>query len=164
MDKYLFGDLNKNYSDNEIQYKNSFLEMTICEMRDSFRQYLKWIQEDIFERIRNDNYPSLPSRRHCLWVCNYEQLINWWTILCEGDDRFRSNPKKILKLELNGIFHQADGTLIKADTYNIEEIEERARLYWEGKIESDKEIEMLFLGQVKVLNEYTKIDEIVNNH
>jgi len=160
INNYLLDYIDKEYSEEQVYYKNQFLEKIIFELKDSLSQYIKWIQEDIFEQIRISHFSSLPSRRHCIWVCKRNQLTKWWSIFCSRDNKFRTTKKKILKLELKGKFHTADGLMIDSDTYKIEDFKTRALKYWEGIIESENEIEILFMGKVKVLEEYPEIDDL----
>lgn len=135
-----------------IQLKNILQEVQL-----SFEQYLKWIQEEIFEKIRKEKYSKLPSRKKCLWVCKFEDLSKWIKIFEE-----RSSPKKILKIKATGIVHKADGGLIKPDTYSIQEFEKGAEEYWSGVIHNNNEIEFLFKGDIEILEKYETIDEIQN--
>jgi hypothetical protein len=77
---------------------------------------LKWIQEEVFENVRLTQYSDLPSQKNCLWVCEKQQLENWWKIFCSKDSRFKIYDRKILELNLEGKFHKADGLLIDSDT------------------------------------------------
>lgn len=129
----------------------------------SLRQYIKWIQEEIFEKVRLANYSKLSSRKSCLWLCSFDQLKNWIDIIGNTKSRFPQPDIKILSLSVDGTFHEADALLIDTDTHKIEEFESAANSYWDGIKESDNEIEVLFHGEVKVLNEFKTINEINNN-
>lgn len=161
--EHLFEHIEKSYSDTQLSYKNSLLENEVRGLKDSLKQYLKWIQEDIFENVRKNNFPLLPSRQHCIWVSSLEHLNKWWSMFSPKDNRYRQAPRKILELDLEGQFHEADATLIDSDTYKISEFEARAKRYWSGEIKSKKEVEILFTGKVKVLKEFKDINEIINN-
>jgi hypothetical protein len=133
----------------------SLLKNTLRDVQSSFRHYLQWIQEEIFENVRLNNFSDLPSRQKCLWICSYEDLPYWW-------GKFENACKKILKISATGIIHKADGHFIVADTFSINEIEKRAFDYWSGLIQNKDEIEYLFQGEIFVQNEYKSIDEIMN--
>ncbi len=139
---------------------NQDLSKSCNDLVTSLTQYLKWIQEDIFEKIRSKNYPNLPSRKSCLWICTYEQLKNWLDIMINFNSRYQQPKTKILSLSIAGVCHQADATYLDADTHKIEDFEFAANNYWSGVYKSNKEIEILFHGKVKVIKEYNNIDEI----
>ena len=56
-------------------------------------QYLKWIREEIFEKIRLEINPNLPSRKKGIWLTNKENLKNWWNIL-------ESNKRRIYEVQI----------------------------------------------------------------
>ncbi|MCT8341268.1 DUF2441 domain-containing protein, partial [Flavobacteriaceae bacterium TK19130] len=49
-------------------------------------QYLKWIREQIFEKIRLEIDPDLPSRKKGIWLTTKSDLEKWWDIL-NSDER-----------------------------------------------------------------------------
>lgn len=148
------GELLKGNVDN---YK---LYCTCEDLKTSLQQYIKWIQEDIFEKVRLLNYPNLPSRKSCIWLCTFDQIENWIDIIGNTKARYQQPKIKILSLLVEGICHEADGLFIDADTYKIEDFETAANNYWSGKNKSDQEIEILFQGKVTILNEFKSINEI----
>lgn len=156
--------LENNYNDNEINLKYKFLKNTFDDLENSLFQYLTWIREEIFENIRKAKFQHLPSRKNCIWVCTYEDLKHWWRTFKKEDDKFGVVRKKVLKLELDGHFHKADGCFLEADTYGISDYENMATKYWNGEIKSDTELEILFLGKLTVIEEYDGIDDIINNN
>ncbi|MCK4661235.1 MAG: DUF2441 domain-containing protein [Bacteroidales bacterium] len=131
------------------------LEAIVDDVMVSFKQYLKWIQEEIFEKVRLEKFPDLPSRQKCLWICSLDDLPKWLKI-------FKGSENKILKIRVTGKIHKTDGLLIDSDTYFINEFEKRAIDYWTGKIEHKDEIEFLFHGDLEVLNVYDSVNEIKN--
>lgn len=137
----------------EGQEQISLLKSTLQEIQDSFKQYLKWIQEQVFEDIRRKTFPHLPSRQKCLWICSMVDLPLWMKI-------FENSPKKILKIRITGIIHKADGHLIDPDSFSIKDFENRAKDYWSGNFHYEDEIEYLFIGNLKVVKEYVSIDKI----
>jgi len=160
-------EIQKFYAPNELYIKKiadilkesernvNTLEMILVDVRESFGQYLKWVQEEIFEGVRKEKFSNLPSRKKCLWVCKFEDLPKWFEIFEE-----HSLPMKILKIKATGIIHKADGGLIIPDSYSIQEFEKRAEKYWSGVINNNKEIEFLFDGQLEILDEYKTVGEI----
>ncbi len=143
-----------------IQSNKSELYHSCNDLTIILRQYIKWIQEEVFEKVRLKYYSKLPSRKSCLWLCTFEQLTNWIDIISNTKSRFKQPEIKILSLSVDGTFHEADAMFIDTDTHKIENFEHAATSYWNGEHKSNKEIEILFYGKVKVLNEFKSIDEI----
>lgn len=123
---------------------------------ESHLQYLKWIREEIFEISRLTINPKLPSRKSCLWLCDKDGLENWWNTFSS------TKNKKIIELELDdtGKLHRGDAEFLNLDTYNISEFKISSEKYWRGEMNSELDIEFLYEGKFKVVNEYKKIGEI----
>lgn len=157
-------DPNRNIKSNQKDYEslyfeyqsNSFeYESLANKLQLTLFQYLKWIREELFEKVRIKTNPNLPSRKHCIWISNKGNLEKWWNIFKN------KSGKRILEIRLknNNIFI-ADGTLIKTETYGLSDYENIAERYWLGKIESDDELEISYEGEFEILNEYNDIKEI----
>jgi len=122
--------------------------------RESLFNYLRWIQEEIFEKTRAEKFQNLPSRKYCLWLCRYDELNKWLTIFKSVD--------KIIELEIDGIIHEADAGFVLPETYNITEFEQNAIDYWSGVKKDQSELEILFEGKIKVIKIYNTFEEIIN--
>ncbi len=122
----------------------------------SHLQYLKWIREEIFESSRLNINPNLPSRKKCLWLCDKKGLENWWNTFENSEN------KKIIELELDekGKIHLADAEFLNLDTYSIEEFHNSSKKYWNGEMNTEFDIEILYEGKFKVINEFKSIEEI----
>jgi len=64
---------------------------TLLELRDTLNHYLRLTREIVFEEVRKDFFPDLPSRHRCIWVIrDDENLCNaikyWWSQL-HGKDK-----------------------------------------------------------------------------
>ena len=123
---------------------------------ESHLQYLKWIREEIFENSRLKINPNLPSRKKCLWLCDKKGLENWWNTFKTSEN------KKIIELELdkNGKIHIADAEFLNLDTYSINEFDIASEKYWKGEMNTELDIEILYEGKFKVINEYKNIENI----
>jgi len=123
---------------------------------ESHLQYLKWIREEIFENSRLNINPNLPSRKRCLWLCDKNGLENWWNTFTS------SKNKKIIEVELDnsGKFHIADAEFLNLDTYSISEFKDASEKYWKGEMNSKLDIEILYEGKFKVINEYKNFENI----
>ncbi len=119
-------------------------------------QYLKWVREEIFENYRKEKFPHLPSRKTCLWLCEQKDLEKWLEIL------YPNNRKKIIEVSLakNAKIHSANASLIISETLNISDYSKLANKYWQGKMHINCEVETLFEGRFKVINEFNNLSEI----
>jgi hypothetical protein len=121
-------------------------EETIKELDRALKDYLILVREWIFEEIRKEFFPNLPSRQRCLFVIpNDVQSLNYWrnTLGKNGN---------ILKLELTGKLHRANQLHLDLTTDNLDHIRGKAFKYWAGASGSNSaEDEYLFEGFAKVL-------------
>lgn len=122
--------------------------------REVTHSQLMFIREEIFEEVRSNYFPHLPSRKTCIWVCTRESLEFWWQTLNPGN-------QKLLRLNLTGSLYVADQRHLLADTYRHNDIRARAFEYWTG---SDgirlEDQEVLFEGIIDVVEEYASPDDI----
>jgi hypothetical protein len=157
-------DSNRNVKSKQEDYQNLFYEFQsnsfeyeaiANKLHWSLFQYLKWIREEVFENVRVKIDSDLPSRKRCIWVSTKENVRKWW-------DLFNNKSgKRILELNLKGdnVF-VGDGTLIKTDTFSLQEYESIAEKYWSGRVERNNEIEISYEGDFEVLNEFNDINEL----
>jgi len=147
-------DFKENYFNSLVKIRS--LTSLVRDSQIFLRQYIKFIQEEIFEEVRVNHFPSLPSRQKCLFVTTFNEIENWLEI-------FKGSPYKILKLKLNGYFHRTSGIYIDADTYPLKDFYEKAKSYWSGEILNNNEIEYLFYGKLSIIDEYDSISELKKN-
>jgi len=129
-DKQILIDISKFYID----------QITEC-----FKKTIQLQQELIFENVRQEINPQLPSRQNCIWVTSTIKDA------CKWSDMF--NCSKILKLKLNGEIHKTNGKFIdinqNSDLYNARL---NAEEYWKGNDDKGDEIEFLFEGKIEILD------------
>jgi len=115
-----------------------------------------FIREEIFEEIRKNYFPELPSRKTCIWVFEKNAAKYWGEIL--------SRDYELYKLELTGIMHKADQKHLKNEIYSHEELKREAFNYWTGSDNKNQvEEELLFEGIVKIKEKYKDINEIISS-
>ena len=103
--------------------------------------YIRLLREMEFENIRREQYANRPSRTRCIWLTdNLDQAVYWRKRLGK-DDRTR-----IVRVEIDGTLHQADGRHLCADSSSLPELRAAAQSYWEGKLSTNPEIEILLEG------------------
>lgn len=115
-----------------------------------------FIRETLFEEVRNNYFPQLPSRKTCIWVCEKEAVSYWWSKI-DGN-------KKIFQLEVTGTLHKADQKHLINDTLPHNQTRTNAFNYWTGA-DGNKPIEeeLLFEGAIKVLKEWQDLEEFTES-
>lgn len=108
---------------------------------------LNWGREEIFEKIRKEEFPKCPSRRDTLWLFADNVLANRkgkeWGFIEQG--------RELLEVEIIASLNsfKADSKWIDC---NSSQYLKNARQYWSGKMTANPEPEILFDGKIKVLN------------
>ena len=109
-------------------------------------------RELMFEEVRKELNPNLPSRLKCLYVCKTKKEIKDWINI------FRKTNKKdfqIVKLKLTGSIFVGDASFILRQNISLNRKKEQAKMYWNGE-KKDKINEYLFVGTAVV-------EDILNN-
>lgn len=114
-------------------------------LKDISKETAFYIREQVFEDVRSKDYPLLPSRQKCLWVCEEDQLAYWRTMK-------ENCQRSLLTLELNGELFCGDDHWLTADTFSSVVYSERAKHYWAGEMSSTPRKEFLFYGRAIVKN------------
>ena len=123
---------------------------TLKEATDCLGESIRIIRELIFESIRTEFYPELPSRHNCIWLCpDDKQSLQFWKDLVHG------NNKRIFRVETKGIVHRAANKWLITGTIPLNEINSLAHNYWKGKDAGSFEDEILFTGKMKIIKELT---------
>lgn len=99
-----------------------------------------YIREQVFEDVRKEFYPKLPSRQKCLWLSD-EDGLSYWRTMTIGEQQY------LLTLELDGNIFCGDEYWLKADTLSSIEYANRAKHYWSGDMTNRSVKEYLFYGQ-----------------
>lgn len=102
-----------------------------------------YIREQVFEDVRRESYPQLPSRQSCLWVCEAETLAHWKEIAPQL-------RRSVLTLELEGELFCGDDYWLEIDTFSAIEYAKRAHHYWAGEMSEQPCREYLFRGTAVV--------------
>lgn len=138
---------NKEYKNKEIAKIFNLCDSTINELTTCIR-------EIVFEQVRKEQFPFLPSRHYCVWVCRKEFVSYWWQQL--------KGNKKIFKLKLTGTIHIADDKYLENDTFSLNEFKINALRYWQGIDKSEFEAEeILFKGMIEILDEFKSCEDFL---
>ena len=109
------------------------------------KEYTMLIRELVYEEVRTAYYPSLPSRRHCAWLCDKNELELWKNTL--GGDF------EIYKVIANGNIHECYAGALEDDNINFRILYEKAIAYWNGEcIGNPLEKEYLFEGEIVLVD------------
>lgn len=137
-------------------YQNNNYEGIINFAYEVINEQSMFIRESLFEEVRKNYFPNLPSRKTCIWICEENAVEYWWKRL-HGD----KINHKILQIEVTGTLHKADQKHLINDTLSHNKIRTNAFNYWTGTDGNNPlEEELLFEGVIKVLNEWNNIKEI----
>ena len=136
------------------EYKQAQFERLINAAGEVVKAQSMFIREIIFEEVRKNYFPQLPSRLSGIWVCNKDAVEFWWKTL-------NAKNQKILKLRLTGTIHVADEKHLIADTFKHDDLRAKAFEYWTGS-DNHTEIgqEILFEGIIDVIEEFSTIEEM----
>ena len=105
--------------------------------------YALYLRERVFEDVRFQYFPNLPSRRTGIWVFS-ESAKNYWRTELYGES-------KVFKVSLTGIIHKADQKHLQAEVLPESILRQRAFCYWTGSDGTNPlEEEFLFEGIVKI--------------
>jgi len=104
-------------------------------------------REMVLEKVRKQHYPNLISRKQAIWVCDEPQL-EWWRDVFED--------RELFELEITGDIFTTSDELLPTPGISYEESIEEAHDYWNPNLDkiSDKSLEYLVQGQIKVLKKY----------
>lgn len=123
------------------QVKNTW----IPQAAKTIKEMGKYIREVIFEEIRVNEFPELPSRFRCIWLAEKKDIKMWLEKIHAGDN-------EIFKVSVSGKIHIANEKFLAWDTLSHNELRQKAREYWRGKeLDDDSLKEILFEGDVTLV-------------
>ena len=138
--------INQKYSFDVTQENIDFLYQTIENVS---KETALYIREQVFEDVRKSNFPNLPSRQKCLWLCD-EKTLPYWNTAVTGPQRY------LLTLKVEGQLFCGDDNWLTADTFSSVEYANRAKQYWSGEMTANPRKEYLFYGEA-VVKDITQI-------
>lgn len=123
-------------------------------MKKLISDYQLYIRERIFEDVRLESFPELPSRKTCFWlipVDHFQERIAYWSKALASD-------KRIYKVSCTGFIHVADEAFLASRFGYLPSYRDDAYKYWSGESKSDSFVhqEVLFKGKLDVLQEINK--------
>lgn len=103
------------------------------------KEFSFYVREHVFEEVRKEHFPQLPSRLKCLWITEETQLPYWRTMSID-------KKQYLLTVVLDGNIFCADEYWLKANTFSRDEYYERANHYWSEEMSKSPKTEFLFYG------------------
>ncbi len=106
---------------------------------------IKVHRENLFEEIRLNFFPNLPSRKRGIWLIPYnEDALNYW--------KTRVPKGRIFKIRATGKVHNSSEKFLLIDLYiSFNHLRNMAFLYWAGVEEESIVDEIIFEGFIEVL-------------
>ncbi|TIL14106.1 DUF2441 domain-containing protein [Stenotrophomonas maltophilia] len=108
--------------------------------------YIRALREMEFENVRREKYADRPSRTRCIWLSDSIDGARYWLSRLE-----KVETARIVRVEVEGVLHQADGKLLSPDSSSISELRQAADRYWSGVLTPESEREILLEGSITVV-------------
>lgn len=152
-----FWDIMKMFRTSRIEASQEVVDFLYEQLSKISTKYAFYVREQVFETVRKECFPLLPSRKKCLWLTDKENLGFWATI----DD---NTQRSLLELEVYGEVFCADEHWLAANTFSSHEYEDRAKHYWKGEMSEKPRLEYLLYGQAKIkkIIPFQKNSELLN--
>lgn len=134
-----------------IDYHFNILQ-SLKETLECLGNTIKINREIIFESVRKEFHPKLPSRKTCIWLIPDKQsALDFWI-----DILYKGKGQKIFQVEImDGLLHRASQDWLIGGTFSINEWINLAHNYWKGLKSGKKEDEVLYEGAMKIVKEIT---------
>lgn len=108
--------------------------------------FVKLIGELLWEQVRKEEFPDLPSRQRCIFLNEDRSRVPYWIERLDCPTRCQ-----VLRVRAAGRLHRADERLLIGDGYTLSEAWDRARAYWRGRLQDGLGNEILLEGRITVL-------------
>lgn len=111
------------------------------------RHFVAYVRELIWEDIRKQEFPHLPSRQRCIWLIPEREGVRFWLerLGLEGQSF------QIARIRLQGRLHTGSDEHLLGDSEPMEMTLKRARQYWLGIHNDSATQEILFEGRLRVM-------------
>lgn len=119
---------------------------TLKEAIDSLGNTIKLNRELVFESIRKEFYPELPSRQKCIWLIpDNEKSLEFWK------NTVYNRHRRIFKVTVDGNVHRAAHKWLIGGTFSINEWNKLAHSYWKSEDSGRIDDEILFEGKIRII-------------
>jgi hypothetical protein len=113
--------------------------------------------ELIFETIRKEQFSHLPSRQHCIFLCEQTEVKHWYPAI---SDNLKTTPP-IYEFEAKGKMHKADQRWLDLDILQHGNYLLAAQNYWSGNAfdsNARTTYEILFTGELTRTNKIKNLE------
>lgn len=114
--------------------------------------YWRFAKELAIEQTRMQINRDLPSRWHCVWLSDEEELSYWKA-------KVHNQKYQIVKLKLNGKLFTGDAHWLEKQPCPLSEVREYAKHYWNGDFFRHSKKEYLFEGTAEVIEIVKSVNE-----
>ncbi|WIW70638.1 DUF2441 domain-containing protein [Anaerosinus gibii] len=131
------------------------------ELYSYFKDYLLLTREWIYEEVRKESFPHLPSRQKGLWVIPINESLKASLTFWEKNLVSNENAK-FLKLKLTGKLHLTSEEFLLSDSLSLDQFRQTAFKYWLGcnNPKNPEQLECIFEGFASVTHIYDSLEEI----
>lgn len=137
------------------EYQRQNYKEMLAAARNALDEECTFVREVIFEEVRVNYFPALPSRRTCIWLIEKHAVDYWWKTL--GGD-----TKTIFEVTATGTLFRADQRHLVHDTMQHDFYRQKAFHYWTGTDgKNPREEEILFEGILQVKAQYKDLREFL---
>lgn len=127
------------YVNNNIRKSDNNIDFYV-----KIKEYATLIRELVYEEVRNSQFKELPSRRHCIWLCDNDSLRFWINNL--------DNDYEIYKVKATGNLHKCYADTLDDENINYQILYQKAMDYWSGKCYGNPlEKEYLLEGKIRII-------------
>ena len=116
-------------------------------------------REFALEKMRQNNYPDLPSRLHSIWLTDKENL-DFWSKYLITDSKLKDEMLQLYELNVTGNLFKSSDYYIPDDKLTMHEMMLQSIKYWNPEFDKDEAlngIEYLFQGKVKIIKRIENI-------
>ena len=121
----------------------------VCDAANIINEFALYTRERIFEDVRLEKFPDLPSRMTCLFIMSEENLaakMLYW-------NKELGTATTLYKISCTGKIHAVDGSISTHHGGHLGLLRQEAFAYWNGYDQCSEHQELLFSGSFTVLEE-----------
>lgn len=104
------------------------------------------VGELIWEDVRRNEFPHLPSRQRCIWLIPDIAGVRYWISRLE----IPPGTYQVLRVRCQGRIHIASEKHLLGDSVSLDEATRKARQYWLGVIPEPNTEEIIFEGRFTI--------------
>ena len=110
--------------------------------------------ELIFESVRASQFPDLPSRQTCIYLCEFRDVDKWYSAISPD------GKAGIYEFQATGSLHKADQRFVQdADILPHGNFLKNASGYWNGEqYAEDTTWGILFVGKLEVTRRFNNLE------